>query len=77
MLAWIQPGRSTTRTGAVALGVCSPVTPVTYASARAAASRSSATACAAPSREISGPGLTSRWAVVNASVQSTMLELMR
>ena len=53
--AWIQRGRSTTRTGEVLAAVSRPVTSVTYASARVAASRSSATTAAAPAREISGP----------------------
>ena len=71
-LASIQRGRSTTRTGEAAGGATSPVTSVTYASARTAASRSSATTAAAPLRVISGPGLTSLVAVLSATVQSTI-----
>src|ERR671912_2362081 len=76
-LASIHRGRSTTRTGEAAGGATSPVTSVTYASARTAASRSSATAAAAPLRVISGPGLTSLVAVLSATVQSTIDVAMR
>src|SRR5690606_12942326 len=75
-LAWIQPGRSTTRTGAVGPGTRSSVTSATYASARTAASRSAATADIAPAREISGPGFTSRRAVCDATFQSTIVVAM-
>ena len=57
-------------------GACSPVTWTTYASARIAESRSSATTSAAPEREISGPGFTSLVAVFNATVQSTIEVVM-
>ncbi len=76
MLAWIQRGRSMISTGAVALAACRPVTSVTYASARIAQSRRSATTSAAPVREIAGPGWTNLLAVVKATVQSTMDVLM-
>src|SRR5918997_6319939 len=76
-LASIHRGRSTTRTGEAAGGATSPVTSVTYASARTAASRSSATVAAAPLRVISGPGLTSLVAVLSATVQSTIDVAMR
>ena len=76
-LASIQRGRSTTSTGEAAGGATSPVTSVTYASARTAASRSSATTAAAPLRVISGPGLTSLVAVFSATVQSTIEVVMR
>src|SRR5215207_10937898 len=75
-LAAIQRGRSTTRTGEAAGGATSRVTSVTYASARTAASRSSATTAAAPLRVISGPGLTSLVAVLSATVQSTIEVVM-
>src|SRR3954453_14981470 len=70
-LAWIQPGRSTTSTGAVAGGTGSPVTSTTYASARTAAARRSATTSAAPAAVTCGAGLTSFRAVLSATVQST------
>src|SRR5215217_6057034 len=69
--AWIHRWRSTTNTGEVLLGVSRPVTWVTYASARFAQSRNSATTAAAPWREMSGPGLTNFLAVFSAIVQST------
>ncbi len=76
-MAWIQPRRSTTMTGAVAEPASSPVNSRTSGVERAAPARSSATASSACAREIVGPGPASRAAAVTARSQSTISVLMR
>ncbi len=74
--AWIQAGRSTTRTGAVRSPASRPVNARTYAVDRSAPARSSATVAAASSSLTTGPAPASRDPNVTASCQSTISVVM-
>ena len=71
-LAWIQPGRSTTRTGAVWSAATRPVKSRTSAVERSAPARSSATASSASAARDRGPSPASREAMRTARSQSTI-----
>ena len=69
-LAWIQPGRSTTSTGAVVLAATRPVNSRTSGVERSAPARSSSTASVASVRVTCGPSPTSRDPTRTARSQS-------
>ena len=70
--AWIQPGRSTTRTGAVRSLATRPVNSRTSGVEWSAPARSSSTASAASARETCGPSPTRRDPTRTARSQSTI-----
>ena len=67
-----QPGRSTTRTGAVLTGAARPVNSRTSPVLRSASARSSATAASASARETVGPSPASFDPTETAKAQSTI-----